>query len=114
MTELRTYTLAELQHAPSRPRVRRDQVVRVEARQRRIRGEPGYVVTSPCCGMATSVTAWAVEHMRRADGWFECGKPWWHVRGNPRRGGCRARYRVQVVRGADGQPAAFDVTWTGQ
>lgn len=118
------YTVIELADPTNRPRVRVGQPVLVAVPRHADQVDDSrsrYLIPSPCCGKVTTVTEWSVARLfdgrgGEDGGFLECGKPWWYRRGNPRNGGCRARYRVRPVPPADGgeHPDMFELTWTGR
>jgi hypothetical protein len=121
-TDQRVYTRAQLLTTAGRPRrVRRDEPYLIEVPRRQHPDDDSkstYRITSPCCGVTTTVTEWVVSRLLAGDpdGSFECGKPWWHVRGNPKRGGCRAHYAVRPVSPEPPaeHPTVFELRWTGR
>jgi hypothetical protein len=119
-TDVRVWTREELLDPTiRRPRLRRGDSVRIAARFTPKADDPErarYELISPCCGKRTFVERGFVRRMlsgQWTNQYFECGKPWTCPRGNPRNGGCRARYTVTPALVKDGHPAAFDLTWDG-
>jgi hypothetical protein len=113
-TELRTWTRAELLARSVDTRIRRGTTIRIATR---VNSNGFYELISPCCGKRTYADGGYIDQMlsgRWPDQQLECGKPWTLRRGNPRNGGCRARYDVRPALVADGRVASFDLTWTGQ
>lgn len=120
-TQPRVWTREELLDIIKRPKIRNVGVpVRISARftpRPDDQDNARYELISPCCGKRTYVAQYFVERMitgQWPDQSFECGKPWACGRGNPRNGGCRARYDVQPALIEGRHPAAFDLTWTGR
>jgi hypothetical protein len=118
--DVRVYTRDELLSVLGRPKIRDVGVpVRIAARfmpRPDDQDNARYELISPCCGKRTYVAHYFVERMvtgQWPDQGFECGRPWAGGRGNPRNGGCRARYDVQPALIEGGRPTAFDLTWTG-
>jgi hypothetical protein len=119
-TDLRVYTREELLSVLGRPKIREAGVpVRIATRFTPNYEHPDdarYELISPCCGKRTYVEHGYVRRMitgQWPDQGFECGKPWAGGRGNPRNGGCRARYEVKPALVEGDHPTAFDLSWTG-
>ncbi len=116
----RVWTREELLSADARPKIRQAGVqIRIATRFTPRPEDPDnarYELISPCCGKRTFVAQWFVDRFSGpvSVNSFECGKPWAGGRGNPRNGGCRARYDVEPALVEDGRPTAFDLSWTGR